>query len=130
MSLSGGEPLLYSGFEALASHAVDLGYQLNLISNGAPVTGYRLELICEFVHLIALSLDDSPDTHIQMRGHNRAFDYVEQAIMRLTEVGQEFGLAYCVSRQSLGEIPWAYEFARKNQAQSLPLVEVPFGMTN
>ncbi|MDP9314358.1 MAG: radical SAM protein, partial [Chloroflexota bacterium] len=116
LSLAGGEPLLYGGFEAVVRGAVDLGFRVNLISNGAAVGGRLLELIAEHVSLIAISLDGGPALHAEVRGDPRAFSWAERACDRLRDKGVHFGLAYCVSRESLADMPWAVEFAERTSA--------------
>jgi Fe-coproporphyrin III synthase len=112
LSLSGGEPLLYSGIEVLLKGAAALGYRINLITNGAPVGGRLLNLVAEYVNLIAVSLDGAPKTHIELRGHPNAFIHAERAMDRLASKDVRFGIAYCVSRESLSDMPWAVEFAK------------------
>ncbi|MBX3063574.1 MAG: radical SAM protein [Anaerolineae bacterium] len=119
LSLSGGEPTLYSGFEQIVRSAASLGFQVNLISNGAPIGGHLLDVIAQYVHLTAISLDGAPATHNEMRGTARAFDYVERAVERLSALKLQFGFSYCVSRKSLADMPWAYEFAASAGAKLL-----------
>jgi MoaA/NifB/PqqE/SkfB family radical SAM enzyme len=116
LSFSGGEPLLYTGFETLVRNAVALGFRINLISNGAPVGGRLLDVIAEYVNLIAISLDGAPATHIEIRGNPQAFMWAERAMGRLAERGVRYGIAYCVSRESLADMPWAVEFAASKGA--------------
>jgi Fe-coproporphyrin III synthase len=127
LSLSGGEPLLYSGFEEVVHSAIALGFRLNLITNGAPVGGRLLNIIAEYVHLIAISLDGAPHTHTEIRGDPRAFIRAERAMDRLFAMGVPYGISYCVSRQSLTDMPWAVEFAA---AKGAALVQFhPFAAT-
>src|SRR5438045_3483845 len=63
LSLSGGEPLLYSGIEEVIVGAADLGFRINLITNGAPVGGRLLDLMAERVGLVAISMDGAPERH-------------------------------------------------------------------
>jgi Fe-coproporphyrin III synthase len=127
LSLSGGEPLLYSGFAAVVNGAVDLGYRVNLITNGAPVGGKLLDLIAERVNLVAVSLDGAPETHAELRGDARAFARAERAMDRLRAMGVRYGVAYCVSRESLADMPWAVELA---EAKGATLVQFhPFAAT-
>jgi len=127
LSLSGGEPLLYSGFEAVVCSAVDLGFRVNLITNGAPVGGRLLNIIAKYVNLVAVSLDGAPKTHNELRGDANAFLRAERAIDRLRATGVRFGLAFCVSRESLADMPWAVEFA---EAKGAALVQFhPFAAT-
>lgn len=116
LSFSGGEPLLYSGFEKITRHAVELGFKVNLITNGAPVGGRLLELIAEYVNLVAVSIDGSPETHVSLRGDPQSFFRAERAIDRLASKGVKFGIAYCVSKESLVDMPWSVEFAKSKGA--------------
>ena len=127
LSFSGGEPLLYSGFEAVARGAAALGFRINLVTNGAPVGGRLLDILVEHVNLVAISLDGAPETHVELRGDARAFIRAEQAMNRLAAVGARFGISYCVSRESLADMPWAVEFAA---AKGAALVQFhPFAAT-
>lgn len=116
LSLSGGEPLLYSGFETVVRCAAALGFRINLITNGAPVGGRLVDLIVQYVNLIAISIDGAPETHTELRGDSNAFTRAERAMDRLTTAGVRYGLSYCISRQSLADMPWAVEFAREKGA--------------
>ena len=116
VSLSGGEPLLYSGFEEIVRNASDLGFRVNLITNGAPVGGRLLGLIERFVNFVAVSLDGNPELHMELRGHPNAFAWAERAMDRLRASNIPFGIAYGVSRESLADMPWAVKFAEEKGA--------------
>lgn len=117
LSLSGGEPLLYRHFTELVKEAKSLGYRINLISNGAAVKGNLLDVLCEYVHLATISLDGAPDLHNELRGNRKAFDMAQRAIEHLRDRGRPVGIAYCVSRPSLIDMPWAVNFAEATGAQ-------------
>jgi pyruvate-formate lyase-activating enzyme len=116
LSLSGGEPLLYSGFKTITCAAVEAGFQVNLITNGAAVGGKLLEYIGKYVSLVAVSLDGRPEVHNELRGDANAFARAERALDRLSGKDVQFGIAYCVSRESLADMPWAVEFAAEKGA--------------
>lgn len=113
LSISGGEPLLYTGFESVVRAAFQLGFRINLISNGAPIGGRLLDIIGEYVNLVAISLDGAPATHVEMRGNAHAFAWAQRALERLATTDTTYGVAYCVSQRSLTDMPWAAEFAAK-----------------
>jgi hypothetical protein len=117
LSLSGGEPLLYRHFTELVKGAKALGYRINLISNGAPVKGRLLDVLCEYVHLATISLDGTPDLHNELRGNPKAFDMAQQAIQNLRDRERPVGIAYCVSQPSLIDMPWAVNYAEAMGAQ-------------
>lgn len=116
LSLSGGEPLLYSHVKTVGQAAVELGYQMNLITNGAPVGGHLLDFIARYVNLVAVSLDGGPELHNELRRDARAFAHADRALDRLAERDVQRGIAYCVSRESLIDMPWAVEFAQEKGA--------------
>lgn len=127
LSLSGGEPLLYSGFAALVPAAVELGFRVNLVTNGAPLGGRLLDLVAQHVNLVAVSLDGAPETHNNLRGDPQAFERAERGMDRLTQTGVRYGFAFCVSRESLCDMPWAVDFA---QSKGAALVQFhPFAAT-
>jgi pyruvate-formate lyase-activating enzyme len=127
LSLSGGEPLLYAGIATLVPAAVALGFRVNLVSNGAPLGGRLLDLVAQYVNLVAISLDGAPETHNHLRGDPQAFQRAERAMDRLNQAGVRYGLAYCVSRDSLSDMPWAVDFA---QLKGAALVQFhPFAAT-
>jgi Fe-coproporphyrin III synthase len=121
LSLSGGEPLLYSGFEAVVRSASELGFQVNLITNGAPVGGRLLSLMAAYINFVAVSLDGPPPLHNELRGNPNAFLWAERAMDRLKDVGMRFGIAYGVSRESLADIPWVVKFAEEKGAALVQL---------
>lgn len=121
LSLSGGEPLLYPELPTLLAAAGDAGYRVNVVTNGAAVGGPLLKLIREQVNVVAVSIDGAPMTHDDLRADPRAFEYARRAIERLADVGKAFGLALCVSRKSLPDVPWVYEFAEEHGAIALQL---------
>ena len=116
LSLSGGEPLLYSGVEEVIRGAAKLGFRVNLITNGAPVGGRMLDLIAESVGTVAISLDGAAERHNEIRGDARAFEWAERAVDRLRARKVPFGIAFGVSRESICEMPWAVEFAESKGA--------------
>lgn len=116
LSLSGGEPLLYSGFETTVRSASKLGFRINLITNGAPVGGRLLDLIAEYVDFVAVSLDGMPELHMELRGNPHAFRWAERAMDRLGALGKRFGIAYGVSRESISGMPWVNNFAQEKGA--------------
>jgi MoaA/NifB/PqqE/SkfB family radical SAM enzyme len=119
LSLSGGEPLLYPDLRPLVREARRIGYRISLISNGYPLTGGRFDDLLPEFSAIAVSLDGAPATHDRLRRHTGAFARAEAAMMRLGDLGHAFGIAFCVGRSSLGDLPWALEFAAAKGATLL-----------
>lgn len=111
LSVSGGEPLLYGGLDAVVRAAAAAGFQVTMITNGAAVTPSTVERLQPLVHLMAVSMDGAPDTHNRVRAHPRAFAWAEHGLRTLRAGGVPSGVAYGVSAQSLPHLPWAHDFA-------------------
>jgi sulfatase maturation enzyme AslB (radical SAM superfamily) len=121
VSLSGGEPLLYRALEELMSEAVALGYRVNMVSNGIALGERRFRSLRENVNLVAISIDGRPEEHNALRGRADSFARAESALDLLADEDVPTAVAYCVSRDSLADVPWAYEFAESKGARLLHL---------
>jgi sulfatase maturation enzyme AslB (radical SAM superfamily) len=121
LSLSGGEPLLYPDLRPLVREARRIGYRVSLISNGYPLTSGRFDDLLPDFSAIAISLDGAPETHDRLRGQAGAFARAEAAMTRLANLGHPFGIAFCVGRSALGDLPWALEFAAAKGAGLLQI---------
>lgn len=119
LSVSGGEPLLYPHINKIATEAMAIGYKVNLITNGSPIGHKNLELLSDVINFIAISLDGSPALHTTVRQHQHAFTFVERAINYLNEYNIDFGIAYCVSKLSIEDMPWVADFAEEADAKLL-----------
>lgn len=121
LSVSGGEPLVYKGLVRLVEGASALGYRVHIITNGMLLTRQRLAALRAYVGLIAVSLDGNEVTHNVVRGRSDAFAKANAGLEVLAESGVAFGIAFGVSRRSLGDIPWAYDRAGETGASLLQL---------
>jgi MoaA/NifB/PqqE/SkfB family radical SAM enzyme len=126
ISFSGGEPLLYSGLDAVLRAARQLGMLTSLTTNGIPLTARRLAGLAGEVDLIAVSLDGTPARHDGMRGP-RAFARMAARLPTLRASGIPFGFLFTLTRESLHDLAWVAEFALEQGARLLqihPLEEV------
>ena len=121
LSIAGGEPLVYPHLTRLVAAAADLGYQVQVVTNGLLLTKKRLLELRDYVKLIAVSFDGAETTHNLVRGRNTAFQRANTALEVLAGDRVAFGLAFGVTRKSLPDIPWAYERAREIHAGLLHL---------
>jgi MoaA/NifB/PqqE/SkfB family radical SAM enzyme len=121
VSISGGEPLVYRALDELAGAAKDQGYGVHLITNGVLLTEQRLRTLRPHVDLIGVSLDGSEAVHNAVRGRDDAFQKAMRALHVLADAGVPFGIIFGVSRQSLADVPWAFEWAREVGARLLHL---------
>lgn len=121
VSISGGEPLVYREMERLAQLAHESGYRVHLVTNGLLLSQERLARLREHVDLWAVSLDGRQEVHNRVRGRPEAFGRACRALELLSKADVPFGLAFGVSRQSLRDVPWAWEYARTLRASLLHL---------
>lgn len=104
LSLSGGEPLLYTELEALLEHARWLGFRVAAITNGYRV-GPRFSRLIEGFDGLAVSFDGLREVHDHVRGAKGAFDRALGALDYLQSIGKPAAAALTASRRSIGDIP-------------------------
>ena len=121
VSLSGGEPLLYRGLPSVISRAKDIGFRVNLVTNG---TVFRSPAAREAVRLcdfIAVSVDGLEPRHDAIRGRSGAFRRTELGLGWLAEAGHPFGITCTVTRSSMSDVPDVFEWAAARGARVLNL---------
>lgn len=121
VSFSGGEPLMYGGFDQVAVAAKAMGFRINAITNGLLLTPKRVARLSEIVSVLGLSLDGSPARHDRMRGLDGAFRRLAQKLPLLREHGIPFGFSHCVTTESIEDLPWLLEYALEQGARLLQL---------
>ena len=121
LSLSGGEPLLYPEIESLIRSASKLGFKVNVVTNATVLSQRRLERLASHLSLAAVSVDGAPARHDAIRRKEGAFQRAKSGIGLLADAGVPFGISFCVTRTSLPDVPWVYEFASSVGAKLLSL---------
>ena len=111
LSIAGGEPLVYPGLTRLVAEAVQIGYTVQLVTNGLLLTKRRLAGLLDYVSLVAVSFDGAEPTHNLVRGRSDAFRRANTALEVLAEERMQFGLLFGVTRRSLPDVPWAHQRA-------------------
>ena len=127
VSVSGGEPFVYPELDEFIRGSANLGYQINLVTNGTLISEARLQRILGYLNLVAVSLDGAPDRHNAIRGRPDAFSKACAGIEVLRTLGVPFAISFCVSGRSLPDLQWVYEFSDEVGAKILhlhPLVMV------
>jgi MoaA/NifB/PqqE/SkfB family radical SAM enzyme len=104
VSLSGGEPLVYSPLRVIVERAKELGYRVTMISNGLLATE-RMDPILEQLDGIAISFDGLENTHNALRGRPDAFRRACTALERLAAKGLPVAAAISVGRDAMPELP-------------------------
>lgn len=121
VSFSGGEPLMYGGFDEAVDEARGLGFRVNAISNGLLLTPKRVERLASRVSVLGLSVDGAPSRHDRMRGLDGAFAKLRARLELLREHDVPFGLSHCVTRESIEDLPWLLDYAAEQGARLLQL---------
>jgi sulfatase maturation enzyme AslB (radical SAM superfamily) len=121
VSFSGGEPFLYSGLRQVLQHAKSLGLRTTVTTNGYFLQPQRLELLRDFLDVLAVSLDGPPELHNRLRGSPRAFDRLCAGLESLRIAGLSFGVIHTLTHQTWEHLSWIAEFAAASGARLLQL---------
>jgi len=116
VSFSGGEPLMYGGFDEVAAAAVAMGFRVTMITNGLLLTERRIDVLQGVLSLVGVSLDGAPHRHDRLRGVSGAFDKLERRLRMLRDRNVTFGLSHCVTRESIEDLPWLIDYAIEHGA--------------
>lgn len=121
ISVSGGEPLMYSGLDEVLTHAKSLGLRTTVTTNGFFVGQQRLNRLSKLVDVLAISLDGPAEIHNKIRGSARAFARLEAGLENVRKAGIPFGFIHTLTRQSWEHLLWVAEFAAGNGARLLQI---------
>ena len=121
LSLSGGEPLLYPDLVPVVAEARRLGFRVTVVTNGAAVTRAKAAALSGLVGTAAVSFDGTPEHHDVIRCKPGGFDLAARGLRWLREAGTPCGVICCVTRTTLPDVPWLYQFARDEGASLLQL---------
>ena len=107
VTLTGGEPLMRSDLEECGRRIYDMGFPWGIVTNALHLTPQRLRrLVDAGIHSMAISLDGLEANHNWMRGHERSFACVEQAIDMLRhEPLVIFDVVTCATERNISELP-------------------------
>ena len=87
ISLSGGEPLVYSDLDRIIDCAQQLGFRVTMISNGL-LANERMDPLLDRLDGMAISFDGLAETHNRLRGRPDAFDRASAALERSAARGR------------------------------------------
>ena len=114
-TLSGGEPLLYPNWPALAKHAAKKGLRLALMTNGTYLDQKSLDLIKALGITVGLGLDGiRAETHDANRGKG-SFAETMQALQRLADNHYLYNTTICFTpmRFNIYDLPGVVEMMRQ-----------------
>lgn len=119
VSISGGEPLLYSELPSLLNEARRRGMQTTITTNGMLLDDRHIQLLLGKVDLLAISLDGAPDRHNHMRNAPRAFETMRKRLDTLRSSGIPFGFLFTLTHESIDDLAWVAAFAAAEGARLL-----------
>jgi MoaA/NifB/PqqE/SkfB family radical SAM enzyme len=119
LSISGGEPLLYPGLQAICAEGRRQRMLVTLVTNGTAMNEARLGELAGLVDGVAISLDGAPARHNRMRRLPGAFQMMERRLPWLRRAAIPFGFVYTLTRNNLSELEWAADFAVAQGAATL-----------
>ena len=98
--VSGGEPLMRRDLEECGRAIYEKGFPWGMVTNALHLTPQRWKgLLWAGIRSMAISLDGLEEDHNWMRGNDRSFQMVSQAIdMLVATEGFEFDIVTCVNR--------------------------------
>lgn len=121
MSVSGGEPLLYSDLGNLLHAARVAGMVTTVTTNGMLLDDRRIEVLSRDCNLVAVSLDGVPESHDFIRGATGAFDRMSARLDGLRQSRIPFGFIFTLTFHNVHELDWVARFAVEQGASLLQL---------
>lgn len=121
MSVSGGEPLLYSALGELLSVSHAAGLATTVTTNGMLLDQRQLDVLGADCDLVAVSLDGVPESHNVMRNSPKAFDSMCGRLEGLRASGIPFGFIFTLTFHNVHELDWVAQFAVEQGASLLQL---------
>lgn len=123
ITLSGGEPLEYSGWVDIAKYIKQKGMKVGISSNGLYFSDYK-EDILKYVDSIMLDLGGTKEITSEIRCDNYGFDKVINGIIELNRLKKKYNqrelflrICYVISDISYKYIKEFYEYFSRNNIQ-------------
>lgn len=121
ISISGGEPFLYSDLKKLLFSTKELGYYNQVVSNGMLLKSKKNIEILNYIDSIAISIDGDKELHNEIRASKFAFDKMLEGVKILREKKIPFGFIHTVTKKSWQKIPDLIELISDLGGNSLQL---------
>ena len=122
ISLSGGEPFLYSGLTELLQYAKSLGYFNSVTTNGTLFRNNEKNIqALQHIDLLAMSIDGEAEQHNFMRNSPKAFDRLLEGLELVKDHTDRYGFIHTVTPQTFGSLLWLADFADHHGAKLLQL---------
>jgi MoaA/NifB/PqqE/SkfB family radical SAM enzyme len=121
VSLSGGEPFIYSELEQLVTASRSLGYFNSVTTNGMLLRSQRAGRILRQLDLVAVSVDGKQEAHDLMRGQQGAFTSMLEGLAILRDSIENYGIIHTLLPDSWQILSWLTDFALQHKARLLHL---------
>ncbi|AOZ95365.1 radical SAM/SPASM domain-containing protein [Butyrivibrio hungatei] len=112
INVTGGEPLLYPGFEEVMSYAHSLGFKWGMTSNAILITPEVARMLQKCgMNTISVSIDGLPETHDRIRGLQGGYKRAMEGIQNLIDL-KCFGsimVTTVVNHETVRELDSLYE---------------------
>ena len=110
--ISGGEPLMRKDIEHCGAAIYQKGFPWGMVTNALHLTPQRFQgLLKAGIHSMTISLDGLEEDHNWMRGNERSFQMVSQAIdMLVATEGFVFDIVTCVTRRNYEKLDEIKDF--------------------
>ena len=110
--VSGGEPLMRRDLEECGRAIYEKGFPWGMVTNALHLTPQRWKgLLWAGIRSMAISLDGLEEDHNWMRGNDRSFQMVSQAIdMLVATEGFVFDIVTCVNRRNYPKLDEIKDF--------------------
>lgn len=110
--LTGGEPLLRKDLETCGQKLTKQGFSWGIVSNGYGLSKKRLlTLISSGLRALTISLDGFEDSHNWLRGNNKSFKAVINALDLVVQVKNlNYDIVSCVNKKNIHELEELKDF--------------------
>jgi radical SAM protein with 4Fe4S-binding SPASM domain len=112
INVTGGEPLLYPGFEEVMSYAHSLGFKWGMTSNAILITPEVAQMLKRCgMNTISVSIDGLPETHDRLRGLKGAYQRAMEGIQNLIDLQcfDSIMVTTVVNHETINELEPLYE---------------------
>jgi len=119
LSVSGGEPLLYSGLVETLAEARIHGLETTLQTNGLLLSEARIAALQSLVDMVAINLEDVPNCANRTRPVDGVLDAIQANLSAVRAAKLPFSVVFTLTRDNFGELPWVADFACNQGAAML-----------
>ena len=115
INVTGGEPLLYPGFEEVMSYAHELGFKWGMTSNAILITPDIAQMLSKCgMNTISVSIDGLEQTHDSLRGLPGGYRRAMDGIQNLIDIGtcDAIMVTTVVNHETIHELDDLYEIMK------------------